>query len=207
MSVYDMIEKYYTDKINTYGTTPQGVDWNGQESQILRFEQLSKIILDSNTFSLGDIGCGYGKYFEYLQNRYKSFHYKGYDLSQEMITKAKNIYTDSNGDFIHIQSNNEIQTSDYLVASGIFNVKNSFNEQEWTQYLLKTIHTMDKNAQKGFAFNVLTKYSDKECMKEYLYYADPLFLFDYCKQNFSKDVALLHDYGLYEFTILVRKGQ
>ena len=42
-------------------------------------------------------------------------------------------------------------------------------------------------------------------MRPYLYYADPLFLFDYCKKKYSKSVALLHDYGLYEFTILVRK--
>jgi len=52
---------------------------------------------------------------------------------------------------------------------------------------------------------MLTKYSDREYMKEYLYYADPLFIFDYCKRNFSKKVALIHDYELYEFTILVRK--
>jgi hypothetical protein len=29
--------------------------------------------------------------------------------------------------------------------------------------------------------------------------------FDHCKRNFSRQVALLHDYGLWEFTILVRK--
>ena len=39
-------------------------------------------------------------------------------------------------------------------------------------------------------------------MKDYLFYADPCQLFDYCKQNFSKQVALLHDYRLYEFTII-----
>lgn len=31
-------------------------------------------------------------------------------------------------------------------------------------------------------------------------------LFDLCKRRYSKSVALLHDYGLYEFTILVRKA-
>jgi hypothetical protein len=58
---------------------------------------------------------------------------------------------------------------------------------------------------KGFAFNALTSYSDPERMKNTLYYADPCRLFDLCKREFSRDVALLHDYGLYEFTILVRK--
>jgi hypothetical protein len=42
-------------------------------------------------------------------------------------------------------------------------------------------------------------------MRDDLYYADPLFLFDYCKRNFAKNVALLHDYRIYDFTIIVRK--
>ena len=44
-----------------------------------------------------------------------------------------------------------------------------------------------------------------ERMKDYLFYADPGELFDHCKRRYSRWVALLHDYGLYEFTILVRK--
>ena len=39
------------------------------KSQFVRFEQLSKII-NKDIFSINDIGCGYGKYFEYLQNRF-----------------------------------------------------------------------------------------------------------------------------------------
>ena len=62
-----------------------------------------------------------------------------------------------------------------------------------------------RQAARGFSFNCLTKYSDDTKMKDYLFYADPCQLFDYCKRNFSKQVALLHDYGLYEFTIIVRK--
>ena len=42
-------------------------------------------------------------------------------------------------------------------------------------------------------------------MRPDLYYADPCELFDRCKRRYSRNVALLHDYDLYEFTILVRK--
>jgi hypothetical protein len=54
---------------------------------------------------------------------------------------------------------------------------------------------------------MLTKYSDAERMagRPDLFYGDPLFFFDFCKRNFSRNVALLHDYGLYDFTIIVRK--
>ncbi|MFX7953370.1 class I SAM-dependent methyltransferase, partial [Acinetobacter baumannii] len=57
----------------------------------------------------------------------------------------------------------------------------------------------------GFSFNCLTSYSDEDRKRDYLYYADPCQLFDLCKRRYSRQVALLHDYGLYEFTILVRK--
>jgi hypothetical protein len=71
--------------------------------------------------------------------------------------------------------------------------------------MIETINLFNQISTSGFSFNALTKYSDKEFMKDYLYYSDPLVLFDYCKKNFSRNVALLHDYNLYEFTILVRK--
>ena len=94
---------------------------------------------------------------------------------------------------------------DYLVSSGIFNVKQAVSDKAWESYIIEVIRMFSQYARKGFAFNCLTKYSDEEYKKDYLYYADPLVLFDYCKRNFSKNVALLHDYNLYDFTILVRK--
>lgn len=203
--IYNNIRDYYTNKIQKYGPTPKGVDWNGEKGQFIRFEQLSKIITSNNFFSIGDLGCGYGKYFEFLKDRFSNFEYIGYDLSNEMIINARKLYSNREGKFLVIKSYNDIKTDDYLVASGIFNVKNKISEGEWLYYILKTIETMNEKSRKGFAFNILTKYSDKEYMKDYLYYADPLFLFDYCKRNFSKNIALLHDYDLYEFTILVKK--
>ena len=72
---------------------------------------------------------------------------------------------------------------------------------------MQTLRNMDKLCSKGFSFNMLTKYSDTDRMAERpdLFLGDPLLYFDFCKRNFSRDVALLHDYGLYDFTILVRK--
>ena len=71
--------------------------------------------------------------------------------------------------------------------------------------MVDALSQMNLLSSRGFASTFLTKYSDADRMLDHLYYADPLFLFDYCKRNFSKNVALLHDYTLYDFTILVRK--
>jgi hypothetical protein len=80
------------------------------------------------------------------------------------------------------------------------------SNDEWREYALSTLGGIARLSERGFAFNMLTKYSDAERMRADLYYADPCFFFDYCKTRFSRQVALLHDYGLYEFTILVRKS-
>ncbi|MGR9969871.1 hypothetical protein ACUOIB_23760, partial [Escherichia coli] len=71
--------------------------------------------------------------------------------------------------------------------------------------LQETLDSLDRFSRRGFSFNCLTSYSDEDRKRDYLYYADPCQLFDLCKRRYSRQVALLHDYGLYEFTILVRK--
>ena len=95
--------------------------------------------------------------------------------------------------------------SDYAVASGIFNVRLGRADADWKAYLTDSLDTLDRTSDKGFAFNCLTSYSDADKMRGYLYYADPCEIFDLCKRRYSRNVALLHDYDLYEFTILVTK--
>ena len=95
---------------------------------------------------------------------------------------------------------------DYVVASGIFNYRANISYEDWTTYVNAVFQEFNDLACKGFSSNFLTKYSDTDHMRADLYYADPCYLFDYCKRNFSKNVSLLHDYTIYDFTILVRKG-
>ena len=83
------VAAYYASKLAEYGSTPRGVDWNGEESQILRFEQLTKVIREPKGFSLNDLGCGYGALFDYLQAKYQDFVYTGCDVSREMIHAAR----------------------------------------------------------------------------------------------------------------------
>jgi hypothetical protein len=116
------------------------------------------------------------------QNRYKSFANAHFYTTPEPPTVA-----------------------DYSVASGIFNVRLERSDTEWRDYLESTLDTLDRSSKLGFSFNCLTSYSDVDKMRNYLYYADPCSIFDFCKRRYSRHVALLHDYNLYEFTILVRK--
>jgi SAM-dependent methyltransferase len=198
------VSKYYSAKLAEHGETPLGVDWNSEESQVLRFDQLVKVIQSPAGFSLNDLGCGYGSLLEYMNSRYRDFSYFGYDVSEDMVGAAQDRYAKSTNAHFAVTAEPPV-AADYGIASGIFNVRLGRSDIEWRAYLEATLEVLNRTSRLGFSFNCLTSYSDAERMRDYLYYADPCAIFDLCKRRYSRHVALLHDYGLYEFTILVRK--
>ena len=101
---------------------------------------------------------------------------------------------------------NELQAADFTVACGVFNLRLDVPDDDWLEFVKSQIDVVSELSTRGFGFNLLTSYSDLDRRRPDLYYADPLVLFDYCKRKFSRDVALLHDYGEWEFTIWVRLG-
>lgn len=200
------VATYYAEKLAEHGVTPRGVDWNSEASQTIRFEQLCKVFnLERSTFSLNDLGCGYGALLDYVRDKHPACRtYLGVDVSHEMIKTARQRHI-AIGQARFITAAEPNQLADYGVASGIFNVRLGRTDAEWFNYLQATLDILDCTCSLGFAFNCLTSYSDENKKCDYLYYADPCRLFDLCKRRYSRQVALLHDYGLYEFTILVRK--
>ena len=141
---------------------------------------------------------------KYLKNKNQAFSYLGVDVSKEMIQAAKQRYIGA-PETRFISASEPDYVMDYGIASGIFNVRLGRSDAEWLTYLKNTLDVLDRTSRLGFAFNCLTSYSDEDKKRDDLYYADPCFLFDLCKRRYSRQVALLHDYGLYEFTILIRK--
>lgn len=196
------IATYYQDKIEAFGPTHQGVDWNSVESQELRFSKLAQVLSHEN-FSVIDYGCGYGALYDYLNSHHKHFDYIGFDWSEAMLSEAKRVHPENHN--CHFTSTPIEKNADYTVASGIFNVKLEETSENWHQHVLSTIDQINQISKKGFSFNILTSYSDVEKQSAKLFYANPCELFDYCKKSFARNVALLHDYDLYEFTIIVRK--
>jgi SAM-dependent methyltransferase len=199
------VEGYYTRKFMEFGATAQGVDWNGRESQTLRFRELLKIHSDDRAFSLLDYGCGYGALAAHVLELGLPFaSYTGFDLSVPMLDECRCLYGNDRR-FRFCSSESQLGAADYSVASGVFNVRLGFSDDVWSAYVDETLDRLWELSGCGMAFNVLTRYSDLGRMRQNLYYADPLALFDRCKRRYSRHVALSHDYGLYEFTLLVRR--
>ncbi|MCS6796264.1 MAG: class I SAM-dependent methyltransferase [Raineya sp.] len=205
--ILQTLNEFYAEQLALHGSTAQGVNWKDEHAQIGRFEQLLKILPCNSDFSIADLGCGYGALAEFMQKKgFTNFQFYGYDLAPAMIEQARKTYPHLNfAQFFLLQHPSEMKEADFVVASGIFNKKLDLKEYEFLSYILETLEIMHQKSRLGFAFNMLTSYSDKEKQRSDLYYANPCFMFDYCMRNFSRNVALLHDYQMYDFTILVRK--
>ena len=177
------------------------MDWNSAEAQELRFAQLLRVVRSDGRFSLNDYGCGYGALASYLDERGADVDYRGFDVSERMIERARGLHPGRR----FTTDAAQVQPADYTVASGVFNLRLDVEDEAWRRYVLDTLAAIDAVSTRGFAFNMLTSWSDADRMRPDLYYGDPAFFFGHCKARYSRNVALLHDYDLYEFTIVVRK--
>lgn len=198
----EQVCRYYASKLAAHGPTPAGVDWSSERSQLVRFEQFSGLVSD-RAASVADYGCGYGAYLDVLRSRGHTGLYTGFDAAPAMIEAAIALHAaDRHARFVSRRE--ELQAGDFTVASGIFNVRLSTPCDEWDAYMKTTIRDLASLSRRGFAFNVLTAYSDADKQRPDLFYADPREVFDYCQRLWPRRVSLLHDYDLYEFTVTVR---
>ena len=206
-TILQRVGQYYADRLERFGPTPRGVDWNSAESQELRFSRLLEVVRPDDSSarpSLLDVGCGYGALLDYVRERSPGLDYRGFDISEAMIEAARARHAGSDGATFALDVRT-LAPATYAVASGIFNVKLSFTLEQWREYVLDTLSALDRWSTAGFAFNMLSTHSDPDRRREDLFYADPQEVFNLCMRRFSRRVALLHDYPLFEFTVIVRK--
>ena len=197
------VAKLYSDNVKKHGVSSQSVGWNTNECQNLRFEKLLSMVNKRDSFTINELGCGYGALIDYMDEFNCSVsNYTGIDISEDMISQALNLYSKKDN-VIFLQSDQISSVADYSVASGIFNVRFESSKEKWEKHILDTLTNLNDCSKKGFSFNLLTSYVDYE--EAHLYYGDPCFFFDYCKKKFSKKVTLIHDYPLWEWTITVLK--
>jgi SAM-dependent methyltransferase len=202
-SVLDGVAAYYTARLAEHGATPRGVDWNGIESQELRHRQFLHLLNGVPDASVLDIGCGYGDFLRFLRGNGHQGAYTGYDVVPDMVAEAVRLHGEGDDRAWRVGAR-PVEVADFAVASGIFNVKGDVADDVWARYVDETIDVLAGAGRRGFAFNILSLSSDPERRRPNLYYADPVAMLSNCLRRFGRSVALLQDYGLYEFTVIVR---
>lgn len=160
-------QKFYLNAIKKHGYSARGLNWNSENNQIVRFKQLTKLLpKDLENFTLTDVGCGFGDFYLYLEQKPKK--YLGVDILEEMTMIAQ-INTAQEVQQCDVLKES-LTPSDYVVCSGALNILTRFE----TTLFIQNCYKASKH---GFIFNCL--YGDRESET-----------FNYLNSKFIEDIAL-----------------
>jgi SAM-dependent methyltransferase len=203
--MYAGVEAYYSARVAKHGATPLGVDWSCQATQNMRFVQLLKLCDFSASLSLNDIGCGYGALCAFLVMRHadSAIDYLGVDLSRAMISRARRRFRSPDRRFVVGRAAPRV--ADYSVASGIMNVNVGYSRSVWEDFIATMLSDIRRTSRRGFAVNFVTEAAAAtDSQTASLYRTDPKPWVRYCERELGCTVEVLDDYGMREFTLLVR---
>jgi len=192
--------KKYDARFKKYGATPKGSYWLSQARQNLRF----KILLRETTklqkqgsFSIGDIGCGYGALAHYItKTQYaESIRYYGYDISETLISHCR-LYprfhwaTFKKGSRPHIKM-------DFCLMSGTYNLSATEYVDEWEDYIFRNLSDCWLQTKIAIIFNLQI---DKEARisSGNIFYGNKNSILHRCNLNFGptrsvENSSLPHD--------------
>ena len=200
------ISNIYNKRFDTFNNTPKGVFWNSKLSQDLRLNIILDKILQnakSDEFSIADIGCGYGRFYEILKERNldDKVKYHGFDINQKIINFCKN-----NKDFVNVKfgiSALPFDDTDYVVMSGTYNLTPTNDISLWEDYIIKNLTNNWKFVRKAMIFNCLIK--EKRKIEKKLYYTELSWIQKICERNFCDPEVIKHNLLKDDITIILKK--
>jgi len=198
----------YRNRLGQCGPTPKGAFWVSQHTVTKRFDILGRAFdpadIAKGGVTIRDFGCGYGAYFDYLKSKpvMNDSTYVGYDITQTMLDACERRIRDPRASFRH--SAKPTTTADYTMVSGTFNLKLDADEGAWLDYVHASLVLLWETTKKALAFNMLDRRQLDPDMQG-LYYADHADMVTYCRGALSPDVEIIEDYGLPDFTVIVRR--
>lgn len=205
VGILGAVASYYSDKLLEHGATPRGVDWKDAASQHLRHQQFLRLLAEDPEGTVIDVGCGYGDFLPFIRAAGHRGPYIGCDVSEAMIEAARELHGEG-ADRSFIVGVAPAGIADYAIGSGIMNVMRGSSPEIWADYVRGTIDDLSAAGRRGFGFNMLSLNSDAERRREDLHYADPPTVLAQMIAQYGRHVAVLQDYGLWEFTVLVRQS-
>ena len=200
------ISNIYNKRFDNFNNTPKGVFWNSKLSQDLRLNIILDKILQntkSDKFSIADIGCGYGRFYEILKERNldDKVKYQGFDINQKIINFCKN-----NKDFVNVKFGINalpFDDTDYVVMSGTYNLTPTNDISLWEDYIIKNLTNNWKFVRKAMIFNCLIK--EKRKIEKKLYYTELSWIQKICERNFCDPEVIKHNLLKDDITIILKK--
>jgi SAM-dependent methyltransferase len=158
----------------------------------------------NNVKSLLDVGCGQGDLFEFLKINKIDLKYKGIDVSEKMVSFAKNKHKNDLFENISLLDMDQNNTFDAVLCIGAFNLK-VFKKQEQIDYLKKSVEKLYLLSNRVCCFTLLSKHGCEYLKNEKdLFYYEPWEVLEYCL-NLTSSVTLDHASIPIEFIVTLYK--
>lgn len=175
----EQIIEHYNKACQVYGNVGwQASLWSSEEEQINSFQALLQVILPGfipkkQVIELLDVGCGQGDLYKFASSMFGKVDYTGIDFSSQMIEIAKKKYPE--GNFQSINLNSVDKKYDFIVGSGIFNIRT----ENHIDYVKKSILKLFDLSKVGISLSFISK-GMWESETDGLFYFDPTELLNFC---------------------------
>ncbi len=189
----------HQDSLTRHGYHPNALYWSSREIQETRFRVLAEIGIAAGD-SVLDVGCGFGDFRRWFEERHGSLDYTGIDLSPDLLAEAKNRHPDARflcGELFDFSL--PAQGFDWVVLSG------ALNEQlhDGGDYARRTVAAMFELCRRGVAFNLL----DARCIRAHdLQSHMPDDMLVWCR-GLCPDCRMRDDYLDNDFTIYLCRSE
>ncbi len=202
------IAEAYNRKFMELGPVPEASLWYSETRQRLRFQIITQKFLSYNSGKLlriGDIGCGYGAYFNFLSSRYtKNFqHYYGFDISSNLINYCREKHLSKMSSFF-ISSKPHISI-DFALMSGTYNFFPGSNFSDWLDYLISSLNEIWEKTTIAMGFNLQISKSRRITDQGIVYFSESEML-GYCEKYFGKTTVIYDKKLPSDGTFLIRKA-
>ena len=197
----------FNSRFEAYGPKPEASLWFNKSRQLARFSKLTKAILPrvSNTeLTIGDVGCGYGGFLDYLTLHHSDigFKYYGYDIADRVIAYcSKNLQT-ANATFWH--RSRPTRKADFHVMSGTYNYTPNMGVGSWRSYMRDEIKYIFSATNKCIVFNLML--ADKAYIsKSSIFYEEMEHFLSFCRKELGETTILEHPLLRLEKTFCIEK--
>ncbi len=191
--------RWYAEKVRAYGYDHRGLGFGNKSSQDKRFEAMLQLG-DFDGSRLLDVGCGFGDFLAYLNDRGIDPVYTGLDICEPMIERCRERFDPATGRFLagDVLDFQLDEHYDYVVASGLFGLDSPGARDR----IRPTLERMFGWARIGLACNFLSTRSPSPA--EARIYVDPTRALD-AALSLTAAARLDHTYLPNDFTLFLYK--
>lgn len=192
--------------LEKHGDTNLGVGWPKKEDVDKRYKVMLEVIREKlPNIRLLDLGCGASHFYEFiLRNNIDYIKYSGLDLSEKYLNISRNKFPQIDYYCLDVLDNDaSLPDFDYIIMNGLFTSKCELSFDEMFAYFNEIVPKVFAKAQKGIAFNVMSKHVDWE--RNDLFHLPFDLLATFLTGSVSRHFVFRNDYGLYEYTTYVYK--